>query len=398
GGAVQAAVGLAAGGTHRRALAGIEGAPLDAGGVGGAGHGAAQGIDLAHQVALADAADGRVAAHLPHGLDAVGQQQGARAHPGRRQGGLGAGVAAADHDDVVAAGHGGLGGSGPGLSRARVGDASEGRPVGTEPASLSRHLPRPTPGGVDQTEQGLVRRVAGMPGPGAPGGERQALFYWAFRRFPRPWKKVGARRVLEQGESRGPDAGRRTGGVSLVVQRHKATLCVTRGPRMRVTRVVCNGLGAFPAQSSLSLLRNCDAGLTSERAGGGEGLLAGAGVDARRAGAELGRLGGGAERAGVEALGRIGAGREAGGEDGRGAVTGVMLRRGAGAGRSAGAGLTGRIGRSGRRLVGGWLAGGVERSGGRETGTVWPRGTTPSSRTRGPWARFGIGLRLGIGG
>jgi len=101
-GAVQRAVGLAAGGAHRRALGGVERAPLDAGQVGGAGHGPAQGVDLLDQVALADAADGRVAAHRAHGLDIVGQQQGARAGAGRGQRGLGAGVAAADHDDVVA--------------------------------------------------------------------------------------------------------------------------------------------------------------------------------------------------------------------------------------------------------------------------------------------------------
>src|SRR2546430_10936846 len=49
---------------HRRALAGIERAELDAGAVSRPGHGAAQRVDLAHQVSLADAADGRIATHL----------------------------------------------------------------------------------------------------------------------------------------------------------------------------------------------------------------------------------------------------------------------------------------------------------------------------------------------
>ena len=60
---VQLAIGLRARGAHRRTLAGIERAELDAGRVGGPRHHAAQRIDLAHQVALADAADGRIAAH-----------------------------------------------------------------------------------------------------------------------------------------------------------------------------------------------------------------------------------------------------------------------------------------------------------------------------------------------
>jgi hypothetical protein len=99
-GAVQRAVGLAARRAHRRALAGVQRAPLDAGAVGRPRHDAAQRIDLAHQVALADAADRRVAAHLPHGLDLVRQQQRARAHARSRQRGLGAGMAAADDDHV----------------------------------------------------------------------------------------------------------------------------------------------------------------------------------------------------------------------------------------------------------------------------------------------------------
>ena len=62
---IELPVRLGARGAHRRALAGIQDAELDAGAVRGARHGAAQGIDLPHQMALADAADGGVAAHLP---------------------------------------------------------------------------------------------------------------------------------------------------------------------------------------------------------------------------------------------------------------------------------------------------------------------------------------------
>ncbi len=60
-----------------------------------------QGIDLTHQVTLADTADRRVAAHLPQRVDAVGQEQRARTASGRRQGGFGAGVAAANDDHFI---------------------------------------------------------------------------------------------------------------------------------------------------------------------------------------------------------------------------------------------------------------------------------------------------------
>ena len=93
---------------HRRALAAVEHAELDAGGVDGPAHGAAEGVDLADDLPLADAADGRVAAHLADGV-AVGREQGgAGAHPRGGQRGLGPGVAGADDDhvEVVGAGHG----------------------------------------------------------------------------------------------------------------------------------------------------------------------------------------------------------------------------------------------------------------------------------------------------
>ena len=99
--AVQRAIGLATRGAHRRTLGGIERAPLDAGQVGRVGHDPAQRIDFLDQVALADAADGRVAAHRADGFHVVGQQQGAGAGARGRQRGLGAGMAAADDDDVV---------------------------------------------------------------------------------------------------------------------------------------------------------------------------------------------------------------------------------------------------------------------------------------------------------
>ncbi len=99
-GLVQDAVGLGTGGAHRRTLGAVENAELDAAFVGGNGHGAAQRIDFLDQMALADAPDGGVAAHLAQRLDVVRQQQRPAAHARCGQRRLGAGVAAADHDHI----------------------------------------------------------------------------------------------------------------------------------------------------------------------------------------------------------------------------------------------------------------------------------------------------------
>jgi hypothetical protein len=103
-GLVEHPVGLGAGGTHGRALAGVEDAELDAAFVGGRRHGAAEGVHFLDQMPLADAADGRVAAHLAEGFDVVGEQQGGAPGPCRGQRGFGAGMAAADNDHVESGG------------------------------------------------------------------------------------------------------------------------------------------------------------------------------------------------------------------------------------------------------------------------------------------------------
>ena len=97
---IEGAVGLRAGGANRGPLRGVQGAKLDAGLVRGDGHRAVQRIDFLDQVALADAADRRVAGHLAERLDAMGQQQGPAAQPRRSERGFGPGMAAADDDDV----------------------------------------------------------------------------------------------------------------------------------------------------------------------------------------------------------------------------------------------------------------------------------------------------------
>ena len=100
GGAVELAVGLGARALHGRPLGAVEQPELDAGRIGDAPHQAVERIDLAHQMALAEPADGRVAGHLADGGEAVRDQRRARAHAGSRRRGLAAGMAAADNDDV----------------------------------------------------------------------------------------------------------------------------------------------------------------------------------------------------------------------------------------------------------------------------------------------------------
>ena len=100
GGPVELAVGLGARALHGRPLGAVEQAELDAGRIRHPPHQAIKRIDLAHQMALAEPADGRIAGHLADGGKAVRDQRRARAHAGSRRRGLAAGMAAADNDDV----------------------------------------------------------------------------------------------------------------------------------------------------------------------------------------------------------------------------------------------------------------------------------------------------------
>ena len=85
---------------HRRAFAPVQHTVLDAGLVRRLGHFAAQSVQLPHQVALACAANGRVARHIPHRVQADGQTHGPHAHPRRRQRRLDSGVSRAYHRHV----------------------------------------------------------------------------------------------------------------------------------------------------------------------------------------------------------------------------------------------------------------------------------------------------------
>ena len=97
---IELAVGLGARAAHGRAFAAVQDAELDAAGIGDAAHEAVQGIDFPHQMALAEAADGRIAGHGADGGESVRHQRRSRAHAGAGGRGFAAGVAAADDDDV----------------------------------------------------------------------------------------------------------------------------------------------------------------------------------------------------------------------------------------------------------------------------------------------------------
>ena len=93
-------VGLGPGAVHGRALAAIEQPELNAGGIDGPAHQAAQGVDFADDLPLGHAADGRIAAHLADGIEIRGQQRRAGSQARRGRGRFRAGMAGADHHHV----------------------------------------------------------------------------------------------------------------------------------------------------------------------------------------------------------------------------------------------------------------------------------------------------------
>ena len=98
--AIEHPISLGPCGPNRGALGGVENSKLNARLIGGNGHGPTQGIDLFHQVTLANAADRRIAGHLAERLQGVGHKQRCSAGAGRGQGGLRAGMAAT-HDNHI---------------------------------------------------------------------------------------------------------------------------------------------------------------------------------------------------------------------------------------------------------------------------------------------------------
>jgi len=102
---VERAVGLRARPAHRGPFAAIEHAELDAAEIGDASHQAVQRIDLSHQMALAQAADRRVARHGADGRKPLGDKGCACAHACRGRRRFTAGMATADNDDIKASVH-----------------------------------------------------------------------------------------------------------------------------------------------------------------------------------------------------------------------------------------------------------------------------------------------------
>ena len=73
--------------------------------IGDAAHQAVERVDLAHEMALAKAADGRIAGHRADRVGAQRHQRGDRAEARRRTRSFAACMAAADNNDIVVISH-----------------------------------------------------------------------------------------------------------------------------------------------------------------------------------------------------------------------------------------------------------------------------------------------------
>ena len=98
--AIELAIRLGPGTANRRPLGPVEHPELDAAAIRRPAHDAIERIDFPDEMALAEAADGRVAGHLANGRKLVGDERGLGPEPRRRRGRLGPGVTAANDDDV----------------------------------------------------------------------------------------------------------------------------------------------------------------------------------------------------------------------------------------------------------------------------------------------------------
>ncbi len=98
--AIELAIRLGARPADGGAFAAVENTKLDAGAIDGMAHHPIERVDLAHQMALGQATDRRVARHLADGLDAMGEEKGACAKARGRGRSFAAGMPAANDDDI----------------------------------------------------------------------------------------------------------------------------------------------------------------------------------------------------------------------------------------------------------------------------------------------------------
>src|SRR3546814_4320448 len=104
--AIEAPVRLGTRSAHRRSLACIQHPELDAGCVGHTAHETIESIDLPHQMALSQAADGGIAGHDADAVTAVRNQGGAGAEARGRGRGFTAGVPTTSPETVATFGSG----------------------------------------------------------------------------------------------------------------------------------------------------------------------------------------------------------------------------------------------------------------------------------------------------
>ena len=102
---ISLAICLGAQGMDGGTLAPVEHPILNAAGIGGHTHFAAQSVQLPHQMPLAGAANGGIAGHIAHGVQIDGKQNGVQSQPGGSQGSLDSGVTRADDGNVTASGN-----------------------------------------------------------------------------------------------------------------------------------------------------------------------------------------------------------------------------------------------------------------------------------------------------
>ena len=98
--AIELAVSLCARALNRGAFAAIKQAELNTSNIRHSAHQAIQRINLAHQMALANTANGRIARHFADCLELMGQQHRARAITRRRRRRFATGVPATNNNDI----------------------------------------------------------------------------------------------------------------------------------------------------------------------------------------------------------------------------------------------------------------------------------------------------------